>query len=97
MRRDIESFDAALDSRGYDVRFGNAYRLSMPFATTRFPAAMFDVDAGLPRLRPTDFVEGRLPANVSEISYTLNLQTFQTGENPLSPIKIDELLLEMLQ
>lgn len=97
LRHQAASFDAALENRGYDVRFQSAYRLSTPFSTTRFPAAMFDVEGGLPRLRPADFAEGRLPANVSELSYTLNLHMFQASGNPLSPPRIDAFLVEMLR
>lgn len=90
-------FETCLLNRGYDRRLASAYRLATPFATTRFPVAMFEVNAELPRLRPSDFTTGALPSNVSELAYTLNLQSFRSADNPLPPDRIDAFLASMLQ
>lgn len=90
-------FEVCLLGRGYDLRLANSYRLATPFATTRFPVAMFEVNEELPRLRPSDFTTGALPSNVSDLSYTLNLQSFRSANNPLLPDQIDACLLGMLQ
>ena len=92
-----ETYDRLLRDRGYDSRLFSAYRLAIGFSTTRFPVAIYDVDRAMPRLRTSDFSGGGVPANVSDVTYTLNLHAFRSVDNPLSPGESGRLLCRLLQ
>lgn len=85
-----------LRSAGYDASLTSQYRLGPKFITTRFVAALYRVDDSLSRLRLSSFVGASLPANVSRVSYRLNLQAVAGPSNPLSLAAADAALLTLL-
>jgi hypothetical protein len=89
-------FERQLQGRGYDPRLGGSYQLAPLFSTTQFPAALFEIDTTLSRLRLSSFVGGALPTNVKDVSYTLSLAGVVSQYNPRPPAVADRELLAML-
>lgn len=89
-------FERQLQGRGYDPRLGGSYQLAPPFSTTQFPAALFEIDTTISRLRLSSFVGSALPANVKDVSYTLSLAAVVSRNNPRAPAVTDRELLAML-
>jgi hypothetical protein len=89
-------FERQLRARGYDTALCGPYQLALPFSTTQFPAALFEVDSSLSRLRLSSFVGNALPANVQDVSYTLALPGVIAPNNPRPPNFADRELLALL-
>ena len=85
---DRDAFLEQLSAYGYDTRRSDAYG-TLRLRETEF--RMYDVNAvGFPRITPSSFVHGRVPAGTEALSYTIDISN--EPPHPLAEIEVSRIL-----